>query len=219
MDLGIGDHRIRPDADCGYRAASSASTAAVPQGNVGAGAGATVGKARGLPHAMKGGVGSASIRLDDGTVIAALVALNAWGDILDPATGQLVAGARTDEGAALVDVRTLMRRGTMTEPFGANTTLVVVGTNATLTKAQAALVSRMAHDGLARTIVPAHTPYDGDTVFTVATGPADGPVPNLARVGGLAAEVVAEAVLAAVRAAEALPGLPSARDLGRTPEP
>lgn len=219
MDLGVGDPSIRPDADCGYRAATGASRAAVPQGNVGAGAGATVGKALGLSRAMKGGIGSASIRLDDGTVVAAIVALNAWGDIVDPATGRVVAGVRTADGTRLADIRTLMRQGNLTEPFGGNTTLAVVGTNAVLTKTQAALVSRMAHDGIARAIVPSHTPYDGDTVFTVATGtqrtPEDAAArpPNLARLGSLAAEVVADAILAAVRAAESLPDLPAMRDL------
>jgi L-aminopeptidase/D-esterase-like protein len=219
MDLGVGDQRIRPDADCGYRAATGASRAAVPRGNVGAGAGATVGKARGLAHAMKGGIGSASIRLDDGTVVGALVAVNAWGDIVDPSTGRLVAGVRSDDGTHLADVRTLMRRGSLAEPFGGNTTLAVVGTNAVLTKTQAALVARMAHDGIARAIVPSHTPYDGDTVFAVATGtlppPADAPqrAPNLARLGGLAAEAVAQAILSAVHAADSLPGVPAVRDL------
>jgi L-aminopeptidase/D-esterase-like protein len=230
MDLGIGDQRIRPDAGCGYRAVTTASRAAVPQGNVGAGAGATVGKARGLAHAMKGGLGSSSIRLDDGTVVAALVAVNAWGDVVDPATGRLVAGVRTDEGTTLADARMLMRKGGLTEPFGGNTTLVVVGTNARLTKTQAALVARMAHDGIARAVIPSHTPYDGDTVFAVATGtlraagdadaPApNAPAPNLARLGGLAADAVADAILAAVRAAESLPRLPAVRDLGRALPP
>lgn len=219
FDLGIGDPRIRPDAACGYRAASSASGAAVAQGSVGAGAGATVGKARGLSHAMKGGLGSAAIRLADGTVVAALVAVNAWGDIVDPATGTIVAGVRADDGRTLADVRTLLRAGALAAPFGANTTLAVVATNAPLTKTQAALVARMAHDGFARAIVPSHTPYDGDTIFVVSTvGPATPPTtPDLAQLGGLAAEVVADAILAAVRHADALPGLPAVRDLRPNP--
>ena len=213
FDLAVGEGAVRPDADCGYRAARSASRAAVAAGNVGAGAGATVGKARGLAHAMKGGLGSASITLADGTVVAALVAVNAWGDIVDPAEGRLVAGARTDAGDTLADVRVLMRTSTLAQPFGGNTTLGVVATNAPLTKTQAALVARMAHDGLARTIVPSHTPYDGDTIFAVSTGTPDGPAPHLAMIGALAAEVTAEAVLAAVRHAQSLPGLLAARDL------
>lgn len=225
FDLGVGDDQtIRPDADCGHRAASSASSGAVAQGNVGAGAGATVGKARGLAHAMKGGIGSASIRLADGTVVAALVALNAWGDIVDPSSGALVAGTRTDDGRTLADVRRLMRAGTPAAPFGANTTLAVVATTAPLTKTQATLVARMAHDGFARAIVPSHTPYDGDTIFVVSTADADADAeadaqtpPNLAQVGGLAAEAVSAAILSAVRHADALPGLPSARDLGTMP--
>lgn len=219
FDLGVGDGNIRPDADCGHRAARSASRAPVAQGNVGAGAGATVGKARGIAHAMKGGLGSASITLPDGAVVAALVAVNAWGDIVDPADGRLVAGTRTDAGDALADVRVLMRTSTLAKPFGGNTTLGIVATNATLTKTQAALVARMAHDGLARTIVPSHTPYDGDTIFAVSTGAAGGPPPDLAIIGALAAEAIAEAVLNAVRQAESLPGLPAARDLATSAVP
>ncbi len=217
FDLGVGDDQsVRPDADCGLRAAKAASSAAVAQGNVGAGAGATVGKARGLSRAMKGGIGSASIRLADGTVVAALVAVNAWGDVVDPSSGRVVAGTRTDDGRTLADVRTLMRGGTLEAPFGANTTLAVVATTAPLTKTQATLVARMAHDGFARAIVPAHTPYDGDTIFVVSTTEATGATtsPNLAQIGGLAAEAVSAAILSAVRHAGPLPGLPSARDLG-----
>ncbi len=222
FDLGVGDDQaIRPDADCGLRAARAASAAAVPQGSVGAGAGATVGKARGLARAMKGGIGSASIRLEDDTVVAALVAVNAWGDIVDPTTGRVVAGTRTDDGRGLADVRTLMRRGTLEAPFGANTTLAVVATTAPLTKTQATLVARMAHDGFARAIVPTHTPYDGDTVFVVSTaaqadaasGAQASARTNLAQIGGLAAEAVSSAILSAIRHADSLPGLPSAREL------
>ena len=213
FDLGVGDGSIRPDADCGYRAASSASRNAVPQGNVGAGAGATVGKARGLAHAMKGGLGSAAVTLSDGTIVAALVAVNAWGDIVDPSSGRLVAGTRTDGGDTLADVRTLLRTSTLARPFGSNTTLGIVATNATLTKTQATLIARMAHDGLARTIVPSHTPYDGDTIFALSTGTTGGTAPDLTLLGALAAEVIADAVLNAVRAAASLPGLPSAADL------
>ncbi len=219
LDLGVGDASIRPDADCGFRAASGASRSAVPQGSVGAGAGATVGKARGLAHAMKGGLGSASVTLADGTTVAALVAVNAWGDIVDPSTGTLVAGTRTDTGHALADVRTLLRTSTLARPFGGNTTLGIVATNATLTKTEATLIARMAHDGFARTIVPSHTPYDGDTIFTLSTGTRAAPAPDLALIGALAAEVIADAVLNAVRSADSLPGLPSARDLAAAREP
>ncbi len=212
FDLGVaGVGAPRPGADCGYRAATAASADPVRRGNAGAGAGATVGKIRGLARAMKGGLGSASLRFPDGLAVAALIAVNALGDIVDPATGEVVAGVREPEGG-LADARRLLLDPESPEPpAGANTTIGVVAVNAPLTKAEAARVATMAHDGLARTIYPVHTPADGDTLFVLATG--DGPRSGLGRVGALAAEAVARAVLDAVRSAESLPGLPAARDL------
>ena len=213
FDLGVGDPTIRPTAACGLEAARSATRAAVTQGNVGAGAGATVGKLYGLARAMKGGIGSASIRLPSGIVVAALVAVNARGDVVDPSTGQVVAGVRSEDGRQLADARVLMRQGLPTPIApGENTTLGIVATNATLTKTQATLVARMAHDGFARAIVPSHTPSDGDTIFALATGRTSEAV-DLGLIGALAADVTAQAVLNAVRHAEALPSLPSARSL------
>jgi L-aminopeptidase/D-esterase-like protein len=214
FDLGIGDPSIRPTAECGFQAAQSATADAVGEGSIGAGAGATVGKLRGLSHAMKGGVGSAAITLPSGLVVAALVVTNGIGDVVDPATGLVVAGARQDDGS-FADARVLMRAGLPPAARPAEqTTLAVVATNATLTKAQASKVAQMAHDGLARSIYPIHTPVDGDTVFALATG-SHAAEPNLLLTGSLAAEVTAEAVLRAVRAATGLPGLPAVRDLGR----
>jgi L-aminopeptidase/D-esterase-like protein len=162
---------------------------------------------------MKGGVGSASIRLPSGIVIAALVAVNARGDVVDPATGAIVAGVRTPDGAGLADARVLLRQGLPTPIApGQNTTIGVVATNATFTKTQASLVARMAHDGVARAIVPAHTPSDGDTIFALATGKSATAV-DVGLVGALAADVMAQAIVNAVRAAEPLPSLPSARSL------
>jgi L-aminopeptidase/D-esterase-like protein len=214
FDLGVGNPRIRPNADCGYRAASGATAGPVAEGNVGAGAGATVGKLAGAEHAMKGGIGTASIALPGGVVVAALVAVNAGGDVIDPATGKTVAGARTADGRNFVDLRALLRGGTLASPLrsGENTTIGVVATNARLTKAEATKVAQMAHDGVARAIYPSHTPYDGDTIFAVATGTAD-KAPELLVIGALAADVVTEAILRAVRAAHGLPGIPAARDL------
>jgi L-aminopeptidase/D-esterase-like protein len=215
FDLGVGDGRIRPDAACGREAAASASRAPVPQGNVGAGAGATVGKLYGMARAMKGGLGSASLLLPDGTVVAALVAVNARGDVIDPATGAVVAGVRTEDGRRLADARALVRRGLPTPGApGENTTLGIVATNATLTKVQASLVARMAHDGFARAISPVHTPMDGDTIFARATGQRAGAV-DVGLIGAVAADVMAQAIVNAVRQAEALPSLPSARSLGQ----
>ena len=215
FDLNVGnDPRVRPGADCGYRAAAAASPGPVAEGNVGAGAGATVGKLAGRERAMKGGVGSAAIALPDGLIVAALVVVNAAGDVIDPATGQVVAGARAEDGRSLADVRRLMRAGLATaDRPGENTTLGVVATNARLTKAQATKVAQMAHDGLARAIAPVHTPVDGDTIFALATGTRVEPA-SVLTVGALAADAVAEAVVRAVRAAASIPGYPAARDLG-----
>jgi len=228
FDLGFGgDAKIRPTADCGYRAAMAATNAAVPEGNVGAGAGATVGKMGGVAeHAgyppgrrlpMKAGIGSAAITLPNGLVVGAIVAVNAVGDIVDPDTGRIVAGTRNPDGR-LADVRQLIRSGALTQPPRAteNTTIAVVATNARLTKVQANRVALMADDGLARAIVPAHTMGDGDTVFALATGRWAGEA-DLSLVGALAADVLAEAVIRAAVQATALGGLPAARDVGSVP--
>jgi L-aminopeptidase/D-esterase-like protein len=216
FDLNVGDAKIRPDADCGFRAATAATTGAVPEGNVGAGAGATVGKLGGTSRAMRGGLGTAAITAPGGLVVAALVAVNAVGDVVDPATGRIVAGVRTPDGKGLADARVLMRTGALA-PSGAvgrNTTIGVVATNATLTKAQAKKVAQMAQDGLARAIWPSHTTVDGDTIFALATGGRAG-APDVMTIGSLGADVVAEAVLRAVRAAKGIPGYPAAGELGR----
>ncbi|MEE2638855.1 MAG: P1 family peptidase [Acidobacteriota bacterium] len=215
FDLGVGDDpTIRPTADCGYRAAQSASNGPVTEGNVGAGAGATIGKLRGSARAMKGGLGSAAVTLRDGLVIAALVAVNAVGDIVDPATGQVVAGVRTEDGARLADARRLLREGTQSAGRPReNTTIGVIATNAVLTQAEATVVAQMAHDGFARAIVPSHTPDDGDTIFAMATGHYTEPV-NVGTIGALAAEVMADAILRAAHQAASIPGYPAASDLG-----
>ena len=218
FDLGVGgDPAIRPTADCGYRAAAAATAEPVAEGNVGAGAGATVGKLGGASRAMKGGIGSAAITVPGGLVVAALAAVNAVGDVVDPATGRVVAGVRTPDGAGLADARTLLRAGAGGggRPRE-NTTLGIVATNAALTQAEATTVARMAHDGLARAIVPAHTPSDGDAIFALATGRHDEPA-GVGTVGALAAEAMAEAIVRAVRAAAGIPGYPAARDLASRP--
>ena len=214
-DLSVGDDpSIRPGADCGFRAASAATSDAPAEGSVGAGAGATVGKLRGMARAMKGGVGTASITLESGLIVAALVVVNAVGDVVDPATNQVVAGVRTEDGTALADARLLIRAGQRPSGpgAGANTTIGVVATNAVLTQAEATKMARMAQDGLARALYPAHTPGDGDTVFSLATGAFEGSA-SVGTIGALAADVVVEAILRAVRLAEGLPGLPSVSDL------
>jgi L-aminopeptidase/D-esterase-like protein len=214
-DLGVGDPKVRPTADCGYRAAAAATSAPVAEGSIGAAAGATVGKMLGLTRAMKGGIGSAATLMPNGLTVAALVAVNAYGDVIDPATGTTVAGVRTVDGRRLADARRLLRLTPLIPPRAVeNTTLAVVATNARLTKAQATKLAQMAHDGLSRAVWPVHTPVDGDTVFTLATA-ARTDTDDLIVVGALAADVVAEAVVRAVRAATSLPGIPAARDLGR----
>jgi len=221
FDLGFGgDPAIRPGADCGYRAAGAATGAPAQEGNVGAGAGATVGKTAG-PAAggggpMKTGIGSAAIRLPNGLVVAAIVAVNAVGDVIDPATGQVIAGVRGPDGT-LADARRRLRDGwTRGGRAGENTTIGVVATNAKLTKVQAQKVAQMAHDGYARAISPVHTPGDGDTIFSLATGTWDGQA-SYGQVGALAAEAMADAIVRAAVTATASHGVPSARDLGTVP--
>ena len=181
---------------------------------MGAGAGATVGKLGG-GRRMRGGFGTASVTLESGLTVAAAVAVNAIGDVVDPATGQVVAGMLDDDGA-FVDARRYLRSTEVTIPerAGENTTIGVVATNATLTKAEATKIAQMAQDGLARAIYPAHTTGDGDTVFSLATGVWTGDA-NVTAIGALAADVMAEAILRAVRLAESLPDVPSVSDLGR----
>lgn len=222
-DLSVGDRPgVRPGSDCGYRAAATASGAMPAEGNVGAGAGATVGKIRGLGRAMKGGAGTASASLSGGVTVGALAVVNALGDVVDPATGRVVAGVRTPDGRSLADARVLVRESAGPEESegGANTTIGVVATNAVLTPAEATKLAQMAQDGLARAIYPSHTPRDGDTVFSLATGAFEGEA-SLALVGALAADVVAEAIVRGVRAAAGVPGYPAVSDLadGRCPDP
>jgi len=215
FDLAVGDNpAIRPDAACGYRAAATASDAPVAEGNTGAGAGATVGKLAGPERMMKGGLGSAAVVLDSGLVVAALAAVNAVGNVVDPATGETIAGARTPDGARLADLATLLRAPDVGVALrrAEHTTIGVVATNARLTKAQVNHLARAAHDGLARAIRPAHTPADGDTIFALATGTWSGEA-GLLSISALAADAFAEAVVRGVRLATGLPGYPAARDL------
>lgn len=207
FDLPVGDARIRPDAAAGYAACEAASTDAPAEGNVGAGSGALVGKLFGVHRAMKGGIGSASVTVN-GVTVGALIACNALGDVLDPHTARVVAGARTEDGRALLDTRRALLRGELPQPLlaGTNTTLGVVATDAVLTKVQANRLATVAHDGLARAINPVHTMSDGDTLFALATGrvPLQGDAPGMTVLGTMAAEVVALATLRAVRAARTL---------------
>ena len=217
FDLLVGDATIRPDAAAGYGACESASAKAPAEGNVGAGAGAAVGKIFGIERAMKGGIGTASVTLD-GVTVGALIACNALGDVIDPQTGRPIAGARTADGKALLDTRRALLRGEAPKPLlpGTNTTIGVIATDAVITKAQASRLATMGHDGLARSINPVHTMSDGDTLFALGTGRA-GKSPGMMVLGTMAAEVVALAVVRAVRAAQGITvgslHLPAAADL------
>lgn len=214
FDLRVGDGRIRPGADCGYRAARAAASGPVAEGNVGAGAGATVGKLAQPSRPMKGGVGTSAIELSNGLVVAALVAVNAIGNVIDPSTGQTIAGARTEDGRGFVDVRAWLRNPVTTGVFEPleHTTIGVVATNAQLTKVQARRVAERAHDGYARAIYPSHLSMDGDAIFAIATGTHPGDA-DVDRIGSLAADAVADAIARAVRAAVSIPGYPAARDV------
>jgi L-aminopeptidase/D-esterase-like protein len=213
-DLSVGDPKIRPDAEAGYRACGGASASAPAEGNIGAGAGATVGKLFGMERAMKSGLGTASIKLPGGPTVGAIVAVNAVGDIFEAGTGKIIAGARTADGKRLVGTMAAVLRGEALPKLlgGSATTIGLVATDAVLTKAEANKVAQMAHDGLARTINPVHTAADGDTIFAFATGRSGRPG-NVTLIGALAAEAMAQAVLNGVRAARGIPGLPSAGDL------
>lgn len=204
FDLPVGDSRIRPDARAGYAACEAASTKPPLQGNVGAGAGALVGKLFGIQRAMKGGIGSASITLN-GVTVGAIVACNAVGDVMHPDTGQVIAGARTADGSQRLGIRQAILAGDIPlSPLpGTNTTIGVVATDAVLTKAQAQRLAQVAHDGLARTIYPVHTMLDGDTMFAMGTG-ASGQTASMLVLATLAAEVTARAVVQAIQAARGL---------------
>ena len=211
-DLNVGDGKIRPNADAGYKACTNAKTGPIEEGSVGAGAGATVGKIGG-GKPMKGGIGTSSIKLSNGLVVGAIVAVNCVGDVIDPKTGKIVAGARTVDGKGFLNIMQAFRSGRSgTSPIGQNTTIGVVATNARFDKTQMTKIAEMAHDGLARAINPTHTPSDGDTIFAMSPGTSNA-TPNLTTIGALAAEAVSEAILRAVMKAKSVPGFPSVSDI------
>ncbi|MBC7471594.1 MAG: P1 family peptidase [Ramlibacter sp.] len=219
FDLLLGDSAVRPDAQAGYRACQAASRNPPAEGNVGAGAGAAVGKIFGIARAMKGGIGSASVTVD-GVTVAALIACNALGDVIDPDTALPIAGARTADGLRLLDSRRALLAGEAPRPVlaGTNTTIGVIATDAVITKIQATRLAQMGHDGLARSINPVHTMSDGDTLFALGTG-ACGKTLGMMTLGTMAAEATARAVTRAVRAAQGITvaglHLPAIADLGR----
>jgi L-aminopeptidase/D-esterase-like protein len=218
FDLGIGKADIRPDAAMGYLACQNASSDPPAEGNVGAGTGATVGKILGVGQCMKSGIGTASMEIGAGVIVGAIAAVNAFGDIIDPTTGQIIAGARSKDVGPMhigtpgyfADTLQVMQTliGRVILGFGSreNTVIGVVATNAKLDKEGSNKVAQMAHDGLARSVRPAHTMLDGDTIFALATGEHSADV-NI--VGAFAAEVFAQAILRAVRAAKPVAGIPA----------
>jgi L-aminopeptidase/D-esterase-like protein len=218
FDLGVGDPKIRPDAEAGYAACVAATGTPPREGNVGAGAGACAGMMFGMHAAMKSGLGSASITIaDTGFVVGAIVAVNPLGDVRDRKTGAILAGARAEGEGFLDCMEQIMQGATLpghrpTYRPGAHTTIGIVATNAALTKSEATKVAQMAHDGLARTINPVHTAADGDTIFAAATG-SSGVRADVTTVGAIAAEAMARAVNRAVLNAVGIPGLPAHRDL------
>ncbi|MBN3526299.1 P1 family peptidase [Paenibacillus apiarius] len=212
FDLGIGDPNVTPNAAMGYAAARDAIDTACPQGNIGAGMGATVGKYAGPARVMKGGFGTASVQLPGGLVVGAAVAVNAIGEVRDPKTGMTLAGARQEAAGSFIEPLSFLTH--MANPFGhtrpgTNTTIAALACNGDLTKTEMTKVAQMAHNGLARTIYPVHTMYDGDTVFAMTTG---GVAASVDVVGIWAAEVLGYAVHNAIIAAESAGGVPAWRD-------
>ena len=214
FDLTVGDHRIRPDREMGYRACLNAGTTPLRQGSVGAGTGASVGKILGMERAMKSGLGSYALQVE-GLQVGALVAVNCLGGVVDPLTGEKLAGPLNDDGRTMADTEEIMIRSFAEKKdlFSGNTTIGVVATNAALTKAQATKLASMAQNGYARTMRPAHSMVDGDTIFALATGGIEA---DLSVVGLLAARVMERAVIAAVKSAESLCGLKCYADIRST---
>jgi L-aminopeptidase/D-esterase-like protein len=216
-DLSLGRADVRPDSAMGASAAASAVSDPPAEGNVGAGTGASIGKMFGTALAMKSGLGTASMDVGGGVIVGAIVAVNAWGDVVDPKTGEIVAGLRSGKVSPLrvgkngqfADTLAMMKspvgRGVLGFASRANTVIGAVATNASLTKAQATKVAQMAHDGIAQTIRPAHTMLDGDTIFALSTGTKKA---DVSIIGAFAAEVMAQAILRAAKAAKSAGGLP-----------
>lgn len=210
FDLPVGNSRVRPDKAMGYQACLNATDKPVEMGSVGAGTGATIGKPAGMDYIMKGGIGSASYVSGD-LIVSALVAVNCFGDIIDPETGKIIAGMLAPDKKSLAGAYNYISSDPKEKAkVYSNTTLGVIATNAMLTKPQAAKVAQMAHDGFARAINPIHTMYDGDTIFCLATGETES---DLTTIGSIAAVVMARAIIKGIKAAVSIHGIPAYRDL------
>ena len=209
FDLAAGDPKCRPDKEMGYRACEIASNEFLKQGNYGAGCGATVGKIKGLEYAMKGGIGSYSIKLDNGLVVSALIAVNAFGDVYED--GEIIAGVLNSSKTRILSSYELMKQGVSKGGFSIdNTTIGIVATNAKLDKAGCKKVSQMAHDGYAKAIFPIHTSHDGDTIFTMATGEVE---TDITLLGSLAVEVVEKSIINAIKNANGVKNILSYKDM------
>lgn len=195
FDLGVGDPKCRPNIEMGYEACQIANNIELKQGNYGAGCGATVGKIRGSEFCTKGGIGSYSIKLDNGLVVSAIIAVNAFGDVYE--NGQVIAGVLNDDKNDFLNTYDLMKKGVNKGGFNIdNTTIGAVVTNAKLSKAECKKISQMAHNGFAKSIFPIHTPHDGDTIFTLATGEVE---TDITLLGSIASEVVEKSVISAIK--------------------
>lgn len=195
FDLGVGDPKCRPNIEMGYKACQIANNIEFKQGNYGAGCGATVGKIRGSEFCTKGGIGSYSIKLDNGLVVSAIIAVNAFGDVYE--NGQVIAGVLNDDKNDFLNTYDLMKKGVNKGGFNIdNTTIGAVVTNAKLSKAECKKISQMAHNGFAKSIFPIHTPHDGDTIFTLATGEVE---TDITLLGSIASEVVEKSVISAIK--------------------
>lgn len=211
FDLAVGDHRVRPDRKMGYAACMNAGAPKCAEGSVGAGAGATVGKILGMERCMKSGLGAFCIRTGD-LEIGAMVAVNCLGDVIDPETGETLAGVLDENGAGCLNTEDIMIRqfANRRMAFGGNTTIGIIVTNARLTKSEAKKVASMAHNGYGRTLRPAHSMFDGDTIFALGTGIVE---TDVSVAGLLAARTMEQAVIRAVKEATSLCGLKTYRDL------
>ncbi len=206
FDLPVADYKARPDQKMGYEACLAANSNESRMGNIGAGTGATLGKAKGIDFCMKGGLGTASMKIGE-IVVGAIVAVNCFGDVIDNTTGRIIAGTRSDKPGEFPGTAKLLAEQASTgiNPIKSNTTIGVIATNAKLTKPQAAKVAQMAHDGYARTINPIHTMHDGDSIFCLSNGDIEA---DLTAIGSMAAEVMAVAVIEGVKAAKTIFGIP-----------
>ncbi len=212
FDLGVGDHRVRPDAEMGYEACTNARADRVEEGSVGAGTGATVGKLFGIKQGMKGGIGTASMKSKSGATVGVLVVVNAFGDIIDPNSGRMLAGARKSEKSKeLANSSKRIIEGTTRRQFGlVNTTLAIIATDVHLYREDLKKVIRLAHNGLAKTISPLHTTFDGDVIFALSLGEKEADVNTVGILGEVA---LIQAIMRSVQRANGLGAVPAFKDI------